>query len=157
MSSGDPDLGGNLDETLTALYHASRSPDGRVDPRKVVDDADAYYGEHPDLFAAERRKLLAARVKVIDRRLQVQPDDVLQLTFDEEPRYFVVGASARVEAEHLQPTDWDAWYGIHLDDYVTRVAAHQKTNEVYRRVKGEWAPGEPFAAVVGRLRGRKRP
>jgi hypothetical protein len=155
MRSDDGELGGTLDEVLTALYHASRSPDGRVDHRKVVDDADAYYAEHPELFAGERRKLLAARVKLVDKRLQVQPDDVLQLTFDDEPRYFVVGASARVEAEHLQPTDWDAWYSIHLDDYVTRVSAHQKTNDVYRRVKNEWGAGEPFADVVARLRGRK--
>jgi hypothetical protein len=156
MTDDEFDPGGNLDETLIRLYHASRNAEGRVDPRKVVDDADAYYAEHPSAFASERRKLLHARVKVIDRRLQVQPDDVLQLSFDEEPRYFVVGPSARVEDKHLQPTDWDAWYGIHLDDYVARVSAHQKTNQIYREVKSAWQPGDSFAEVVGRLRTRGR-
>ncbi len=156
MTSSDWTGTGDLDATLIALYHAARDGEGRVDPRKVLDDADAYFDEHPDEFVGARRRLLQARLRVIDRKLQVQPDEVFQLSFADDPRYFVVGPSARVEAGRMQPTDWDAWYAIHLENFIAQRAAFAKVLRIYQDVKAAWQPGDAFFDVLRRVLGRQR-
>ena len=163
MTNGD--LFADVDELLKAFIHAGRDAEGRVDLNKVLDDADSYCETHPEVLARERRRLLRGRLKLVDRALQLSAKDILQASFleeSDEPRYLVVDASVRMDAQAAQTTDWDAWYGIHLEDYFRRVAAHQETNTVYRAVKNEWLPGERLPDVVRRLLsrgnwGRRRP
>jgi hypothetical protein len=155
MANGD--VFADVDEVLRDFIHAGRDADGRVDLNKVLEDADAYCDEHPEVMALARRRLLRARLKVVDRGLQLSAKDILQASFlddADETRYLVVDASVRVDAQQALVTDWDAWYAIHLDDYFRRVAAHQETNDVYRTVRTEWQPGDRLPDVVRRVLAR---
>ena len=143
----------SVDELLTALYHDSAVVAvGRPDLKKVLDDADAYCIAYPSVFASSRRKLLHARLRVVDERLTVSVGNAIQAALLDEPRYLVVAINERRNVEVAEPTDWDAAYGIELDEYLKRVTAHAETTRRYRVIRSAWLPGERLPDVVGRLR-----
>lgn len=141
-----------VDEVLTVYYHASAAATGRADLAKVLDDADAYCAAHPAVMARDRRKLLHARLRVVDRGLRFSIVEAMQTTLFEEPRYLPVGDNLRVEHRAVDVTDWDASYGLELDEYLVRVSSHQKTTQTYREVRSEWKPGDRLPDVIERLR-----
>lgn len=144
---------GSVDEVLAALYHDSAAANaGRPDLKKVLDDADAYCIANPAVFAASRRKLLHARLRIVDDRLTVSVSKAIQAALFDEPRYLVVADNERRNVELAEPTDWDAAYGMELDEFLKRLTAHAETTRDYQLIRGAWLPGERLPDVVGRLR-----
>lgn len=147
------DAPSTVDGVLLACYHACAGADGRADLKKVLDDADAYCDAHPEVFRRDRRKLLHARLRVVDRNLRISIGATQAALFD-EPRYYAVGDNLRVEAKAMQITDWDACYGLELDEYLLRVSAHQVATKRYRDIRNEWRPGDRLPEVLERLRAK---
>jgi hypothetical protein len=141
-----------VDEVLAVYYHASAAATGRADLAKVLDDADAYCAAHPEVMARDRRKLLHARLRVVDRGLRFNIVEAMQAPLFDEPRYLPVGANLRVEHRAVEVTDWDASYGLELDEYLVRVESHQKTTHTYREVRAAWQPGDRLPDVIDRIR-----
>lgn len=143
----------SVDELLTALYHDSAAASaGRPDLKKVLDDADAYCIANPAVFAASLRKLLHARLRIVDDRLTVSVSKAVQAVLLDEPRYLVVADNERRNVGVAEPTDWDAAYGIELDEFLQRLTAHTETTRSYQVIKQAWLPGERLPDVVARLR-----